>query len=475
MSTGRKGRPVFQIDINTKEIIKKFNSIKEAEQETGAKNISKVCNGGKNHKSSGGYNWKYADEEKKEITLEEKMESLKTNREKEFEEIHFKLLKKWNEDKNIIIGLVDKWNNAQITFSVKKRQFELIDNVITCTEICLGCNQRKPITPLYFNIEKTFNISCESGKESISNTRSQGCRECLKNYSKKRAETIEEYIRVLLKPYPKLDKDWYNKLPNKCAISNIDLIEKNNVDWRVSIQNNIPKNIENNIKNIKKGHDHIPEHCIKIAGEFNVQEHNTIKKDLVNTYKEEIFPAFLKELKQPSDTEELINIMKEWYKKSPKENGVFEPCQIEIDGKKIDNPEYSKKCQEKHLKRILQDQVNNYKKSDKDSKNIERHKNDVANITHEILYNKLIKQKMKCHYSGIPFSLLKENWNFWSLERVDNNKNHTVENTVMICRIFNGYSQLNRKKLLYALSHQIHVSLTDEIKFKIDDELKDYS
>lgn len=460
--------PVLQIDMKTEQIIQKFDSIKEAEKITGAKNISKVCRGVKNCKSAGGFKWKYADK-KIELSSEEKIENLATDREKNFIDIHNKLLKKWNEDTKVKIGIVSKWNNAQKTFSDKQRKFELIDNVITCTEKCLSCKERKPITPLYFNIEKTFNVHCEPGKESISNTPSQGCRECTKNNCKKRAETREEYIRVLLKPYPKLDKNWYEQHPNKCAISNIDLIEKNNVDWRVSIQNNILKDLKSNIVVIQKGDDHYKEHCIKIACEFNIQEQSCIRRDLVTTYKEEIFPTFLCEIMNPSDTTQIMKYVEEWYEKTPKESGVNEQNQIEVNGEKKINPEYSKNCKRLHLKTILQDQLNNYKRADKNSKNIERHKNEKCDLSVEKLFKKLIYQKMKCYYTGIPLSTERDTWNYWSLERLDNNKNHTYENTVFICRIFNSAAGLNRKKLLYALSKQIHIHLSEEQRLKIDE------
>ena len=79
---------------------------------------------------------------------------------------------------------------------------------------------------------------------------------------------------------------------------------------------------------------------------------------------------------------------------------------------------------------------------------------------------------MKCYYTGIPFSTDRDSWKFWSLERLDNNKNHTDENTVFICRIFNTTGGLNRKKLLYALDNQIHVPLSNDVKMKIEKELK---
>lgn len=51
-------KPVLQFTTNNI-FIKKWNSIKEAERETGAFHISKVCNNIVSHKTSGGFIWKF--------------------------------------------------------------------------------------------------------------------------------------------------------------------------------------------------------------------------------------------------------------------------------------------------------------------------------------------------------------------------------------------------------------------------------
>ena len=54
----------------------------------------------------------------------------------------------------------------------------------------------------------------------------------------------DEYVRRLLSKYPKLTLEWYKSIKNICAISNIPLNEKSNSEWRVSIQNNLPKELK---------------------------------------------------------------------------------------------------------------------------------------------------------------------------------------------------------------------------------------
>lgn len=50
-------QPVYQIDKDTDEIIKSFDSISEATKETGITHISGVCLG--NRRTAGGFKWKY--------------------------------------------------------------------------------------------------------------------------------------------------------------------------------------------------------------------------------------------------------------------------------------------------------------------------------------------------------------------------------------------------------------------------------
>ena len=63
--SGKAGKPkkkVLQIDINTKEIIKKYNSIAEAAKEIGSKsqsNISACCKNNYGRKTVNGFQWRY--------------------------------------------------------------------------------------------------------------------------------------------------------------------------------------------------------------------------------------------------------------------------------------------------------------------------------------------------------------------------------------------------------------------------------
>lgn len=375
----------------------------------------------------------------------------KTDRQAKYEEDDLLQRQKWNIDfENGTIQLGNIAVSKHVNVAKKNRQvIRNTNDEILIVENCFRCNESKPITPLYFKVN---NIDKNSGKEQISNSPTYGCRECSKKISQIKSQTRDEYIRILLKAYPHLTKDWYNSSPNVCAISNIQLNEKNNVDWRVSIQNNGLTSV------------HSPDNCCKIAYEFNVQQHKAIPV-LVDCWKE-AFEYTIKELRNPTNTEELVQQIHKWFCNSANENGVNVPVQIIKNNKKIINPEYSKQVISKHLPAIINDLLCRYKRMDKKSKRPPSATDIFINKTQ--LFEKLIKQQFKCYYTGIPFIKSRDNWRYFSLERLDNDLNHTDANCVFVCRMFNTAGQLNRQKILTALLSQIHIPLTTEDKNMIN-------
>ena len=430
-----------------------------------------------------------------------------TDTNKRFKEEHDSLVQKWKNDSNLKLGDVPQPNQSEnsiececgshyskdnkhhhfktkkhleffaspeaafvFTFHKKNRRVH-VNGCNSCGivygnkcvyETCVRCGIEFPLTPLYFPIEKAggkiTNVERESGKEVVSNSPHSGCRECQKKVSMHRSKTQDEYRRILLKSYPMLTKEWFMSQSKRCYISNLPLFEgqKENVNWTISVQNNKP------------GEEHTPENCCLIAREFNVQQQDAIP-DLLEAWKD-AFQSTINEIMNPSCTEELLSKFKIWYNNNPNKNGVTAPCQVmNSDGKKKTNPEYSKQCQTFHLKRILRDMLNNYTHQDKVSK-----RNpiiDPFDLTVENIYQKMVDQNCKCHCTGIPFSLNRDTWNYFSIERLDNSKNHTVDNCVFICRLFNTAAQLDKPKILTALLSQQHVALSDEQRHKIQEKL----
>ena len=390
---------------------------------------------------------------------------MKTNREQTYEESDKLIRKKWETDyKNgkIKLGNITPNRSGVKTNNEIKNRRVIINsnNEIEIVETCLICKKSKPVTPKNFHSEYNNsginNIDKESGKEQICNSPTCGCRECSKIIGKQNGKKIQNYRRILLKSYPLLSLEWYNSQKKYCVISNICLVEENNCEWRVSIQNNGLTN------------EHTPESCCLIGYEFNVQEQKAIP-NLLDCWIE-AFNLILQELHRPSDTTENIEYLKKWYNNSPGDNGVTEPCQIIQNNKKIRNPKYSEQYNTKHLKAILNGLCDRYFKIDK--KSVKRQEQTSKRLTNQVLFDKLISQEMKCYYTGIPLSTERDNWNYFSLERLDNNLHHTNDNCVFICRMFNTAGQLNKNKILKALLSQQHIQLSlDDINL-INDNLR---
>jgi hypothetical protein len=212
---------------------------------------------------------------------------------------------------------------------------------------------------------------------------------------------------------------------------------------------------------------HLPENCCKIAFEFNVQQHNAIN-NLIDCWIES-YKAMLNELKTPKNNDALIKDIYQWWNNTPKKNGNKYPSEIIRNGKKILNPEYNYENDIIHLPKIIHNLLKRYKMIDKTSK-----RNPITSgifLDKFQMFEKLIKQNFKCYYSGITFSKNRNSWNFFSLERLNNSLNHSDENTVFICRMFNTSGQLNRKKILTALLSQIYIPLSEEDTTIINIEL----
>jgi len=90
----------------------------------------------------------------------------------------------------------------------------------------------------------------------------------------------------------------------------------------------------------------------------------------------------------------------------------------------------------------------------------------------KLLFNKLLNQEMKCYYTGIPLSTNRDDWRYFSLERLDNTLHHTDDNSVFICRMFNTAGQLNKNKILQALLSQQHIKLSSDDINLINDKLE---
>ena len=62
----------------------------------------------------------------------------------------------------------------------------------------------------------------------------------------------------------------------------------------------------------------------------------------------------------------------------------------------------------------------------------------------------------------------RNDWNYPSLERLDNSLNHTINNnTVLICRLLNTSGQWSKEKLHFAMKCQKLVDIPADILVKL--------
>jgi len=234
-----------------------------------------------------------------------------------------------------------------------------------------------------------------------------------------------------------------NNLGLFSSISGVPLQSSSSGCWQVSIQNN------------RRDLEHLQEHCEIIALEENVPQHDAIP-DLRKAYTE-LYSNILKQMIEPDSIEDELLHSKMWedrYKLKPRQSGVESKSRTK---------EYDRELQHKHLKSIFTHATKSVYGHDIKSK---REVNDDERIYERDMFTIGKKQGWKCYISGIKLSTNRNSWNFLSLERLDNTKNHTLENTVLICRLLNtcDNAQWTKEKLMYALKYQKLVYIPNEIK-----------
>ena len=352
-------------------------------------------------------------------------------------------------------------------------------------ETCVRCGIEYPLTPNYFHTEyaqhKKSNINDrESGKELVSNSSFYGCRLCAKKIAEERSKTEAEIKRQKILRYSgngsgDLTIEWIDqqleKQNNRCHISNLPITLERDLYYTASVQNN------------GEGQIHYQANCVLIMQCLQVAEHSI--KNLKDAWKQ-ILLAMKKEKESPSDTTLFLNELDKKFSNTPEENGVTAPVQIylnnivitgscgiiikntgkecgrdcindntvcsihlskdereKINIKKKINPEYSSQMANLHLPSILRSQVENYYAQDKRSKS-RPDKSNIIKMLPDDIVKKMHDQNGRCYYSDVQFSFERSDPNYWSLERLDNSKHHTFDNTVLICRIMNGSSQLSK-------------------------------
>lgn len=383
--------------------------------------------------------------------------------------------------------LYDKNRNVHVNGFTYDGQVIISEGHKAVYETCVCCGIEYPLTSNYFRTEyaghtKT-NIERESGKEIFSNSPFYGCRLCAKKVTDARSKTNDEIMRLMIKcNNGDLTTNWLKhqieKQKNRCDITNLPITLERGFYYSASVQNNGAGNL------------HYQENCVVIMQCLQVQEHSI--KNLKDAW-EQILIIMKKEKESPSDTTQFLQELDVKFSNNPAQNGVTASAQIYEDNvgscghivkgkkcgricvkyktvcllhlskeekkelndntaiknqvtniKKKKNPEYSLQLANLHLPRILRDQVERYYAIDHRSKG-RKDKSIIKKLEPIDIVKKLHSQKGRCYISGVPFSFNRTDPNYWSLERLDNLQHHTIENTVLVCRIMNGATQLTHE------------------------------
>lgn len=391
-------------------------------------------------------------------------------------EEHSQSCAKWKNDFDLGVlseGLIANRNKRQ-----KPRMVVITENGPVIMEPCVSCNIQKPISTLYFQPNRNTheeNLKMPSGKEWISNSKSYPCKECNTGLIHVRYLDPEQLVKRMLHQYPKLNMAWFESTmkttSGMCPILNIQMSIMQGTDFQISIQNN-----RNDIK------EHLPEHCMLMCRELNIPEHN-IGISLTEAWI--MLFTGVKLLLSTPDTPEIIESRQaEWrkrYKMTAKESGVdVSQRLIDAHGKMtLRNPEYGYQRTKKELKRQLQRMAEGSNSADIKAYIKNKRPNICIALDADMIFSQGEKQGWRCYYSGVLLSWLCDDWNRFSVERLDNTKNHTADNIVLICRILNvtpskgkhinpedGVGQWSKKKILFAFTSQKLVPISEEIRDK---------
>ena len=346
------------------------------------------------------------------------------------EEYKTQLLHKWNNDPTIICCKIPASKGNQ--GGGKNREIIMINDIYYVTDTCKKCDIRMALYcfPKYPTKRSKNPLEVVSGYESCD----MRCISCRKYDAKKRSQEQTEIMRQMIKKdNGDLTEVWVQtqleQQHNRCDITNLPITLERGYYYSASVQNNA------------EGKLHYQANCVLIMVCLQVQEHGII--NLKDAWKRVFY--MMKEIEElKSDSTQFLEELDVKFTNTRKQNGVTAPVQIIEDNKKKKNPEYSSQSSKLHLPAILRIQCERYYIIDIKSKG-RKNKTDIVKLKPKDIMNKLHSQDGRCYLSGVPFSFNINDPNYWSLERIDNKKHHTVENTVLVCRIMNGRVQLTKE------------------------------
>lgn len=351
-----------------------------------------------------------------------------------------KLIKKWNTVHHIEGAVAGKPGRR-----IGKR---VSTDIYVLLEVCVMCIEEKELTPMNFSPSHgTQYLNCDMGQESFANSHTHPCRTCYAKIISKEKARGRGYVQRLVGSYPKLKTTWYQdqKQAQQNCYKTFDLlpiVEDTTHPDKVGIHNE------------GSTHEHLPESCVLDPSSMNIPEHNMLTTANVPTLSQlwiqHIMSSMILNLNATEQESEVVQEFRQKLKNNHKQNGVT--------AIRKDKNEYIKQSSRFHVPYMIYCCCCCCKKQDK---RCSREVAESDKITREYFVSLFVCQKGRCFYSNIPFSLNRDDWNHWSIERIDNSKGHAKGNVVLICRVLNAPGA-RRSSIWRWIQHQTHVPLTDK-------------
>lgn len=349
--------------------------------------------------------------------------------------------------------------------------WKIVDDEILYFMTCAGCNVDKERTTENYvasnvnkSIEEWFTRS-RAGTENFSNNINKPCIVCYTEKTRQLHKTDSiAYFRHLSTQY--------------CNISYQDIIKL----WDNTIHGHItgiPKkymrpfrshNLAPGVHDLKRDHwinsekytssNHtIDNICLDLAIS-NVPQIGRItdlRLAYITVYNDEIERRMNT---TSNDDEKECKRIQEWFNKTPVENGV-------TVRRRENQKEYQAQRRKLDLNYILGSMIGDHNKTDK-----QKSRDNVLPKKSIEYLNILLKYKMRCSISGIRLTVKENKFTDFSLDRIDNDLSHTVDNIRPVCSLFQiaGKKHLSRKQFLHMCLVQVHVIIPNDIHTQIQSE-----
>ena len=342
------------------------------------------------------------------------------------------------------------WEHAaQLSLKpVQPRFLRLNDDGDLCYYMaCVACKELKPALPSHFCSAKERNAICRAGNEVMHNSTTYPCLKCYACVALNDRQTEHGYILKIMCQYPRLKPlskkyscnglGWYcekvNEQGGECVIESgrysttrkpLCTVCFSQLTWG---GRHVPFCASINNKNVanKGSVNHKPEDCELICASHNVAQQHEDIKDLKQCFAALVAATDAAEGPHAAVEEaEAVHLAElNWANRSDKaKNGILFPSK--------DAATYAKQCADLDLFTICNKAASYHRIRD-------LQKGRANDITTQDIYDLLISQRCRCHYTRGLLTIYNGPMRF-SLERLDNSLGHIKGNCVLVSRMMNS-------------------------------------